>query len=74
MDIVERAWEAQDDIEDRVRKLGKGKYGRVLKMARKPDEEEFNRTSKIVGIGIIIIGAIGFAIFWLMTVLPTYFE
>lgn len=74
MGIVERAWDTQDDIEERFRKFGKGKYGRVLKMARKPDEEEFNRTSKIVGIGIIIVGAIGFAIFWLMNVLPTYFD
>lgn len=69
MGIVERSWEVQEDIEERVRKFGKGKYGRVLKMARKPDEEEFHRTSKIVGAGIIIIGAIGFAIFYLMNVI-----
>lgn len=74
MSIVDRAWEAQENIEERVRKLGKGKYGRVLKMARKPDDEEFHRISKIVGAGIILIGAIGFLIFWLMNVLPTHLD
>lgn len=74
MGIVDRAWEAQENIEERVRKLGKGKYGRVLKMARKPDDEEFQRISKIVGAGIILIGAVGFLIFWLMNVFPTYID
>lgn len=70
-DIVDRAWDTQERIEERFRKLGKGKYGRVLKMARKPDKEEFNRVSKIVGIGIIIIGAVGFAIWFLMQRVPS---
>lgn len=74
MGIVDRAWEAQESIEERVRKLGKGKYGRVLKMARKPDDEEFQRISKIVGAGIILIGALGFFIFWMMNVFPTYID
>lgn len=74
MGIVDRAWEAQESIEERVRKLGKGKYGRVLKMARKPSDEEFQRISKIVGAGIILIGALGFFIFWMMNVFPTYID
>ena len=40
MDIVDKSWEVQKDIEDRTRRFGKGKYGRVLKMARKPTNEE----------------------------------
>ena len=36
---------------------------RVLLVSTKPDPEEFKLSSKITGIGIMIIGVIGFAIF-----------
>ena len=36
---------------------------RVLLVSTKPDPEEFKLSSKITGLGIIIIGIIGFAIF-----------
>ncbi len=35
---------------------------RVLKVSRKPDREEFINVAKVTGIGIIIIGVIGFII------------
>jgi protein transport protein SEC61 subunit gamma-like protein len=35
-------------------------YRRVLTLARKPTSEEFRETAKITGLGIIIIGVIGF--------------
>lgn len=41
----------------------------VLKLARKPNREEFVRTAKITGLGILILGLIGyvfqFAYTWL---------
>jgi len=40
-------------------------YRRVLKVATKPSREEFLQTSKITAIGIMVVGAIGFAIFLL---------
>ncbi|MFP4045865.1 MAG: protein translocase SEC61 complex subunit gamma [Candidatus Aenigmatarchaeota archaeon] len=36
---------------------------RVLKVATKPSKEEFFKTFKVTGLGILLIGAIGFAIF-----------
>ncbi len=36
---------------------------RVLKVATKPKKEEFFQTAKVTAIGILLIGAIGFAIF-----------
>lgn len=36
---------------------------RVLKVTRRPTREEYLSASKITGLGIIIIGLIGFAIF-----------
>jgi protein transport protein SEC61 subunit gamma and related proteins len=35
---------------------------RVLKITRKPNMEEFKTVSKITGLGMLVIGAIGFII------------
>lgn len=35
---------------------------RVLKVSRKPDKQEYLEFSKIVAIGIVIIGVVGFII------------
>ena len=61
--ILDKAWEIQHKIEVRQDRIGKGKYGRVLKMARKPTNEEYEKTSKITGLGILAIGALGFTIY-----------
>lgn len=65
--IIERAWDLQHNLEARQKRIGRGKYGRVLKMARKPTEEEYSKTSKITGVGILLIGGLGFLIFLLAT-------
>ena len=67
------AYELQDEFESKARGFGKGKYGRILKMARTPSKDEYVKTMYITGLGIIVIGALGFAIWWLMSVLPHYF-
>lgn len=73
MSVEEKASEVQEDLESKFRSMGKGRYGRVLRMAHRPDREEYRRTVMITGIGIIIIGAVGFAIMWVMRYLPGYF-
>ena len=65
--IMEKAWDLQHRLEARQNRVGKGKYGRVLKMARKPTNEEYSKTSKITGAGILLIGGLGFLIFLLAT-------
>ena len=75
--FIERAWELQHRIEARQQRIGKGRYGRVLKMARKPTNEEYGKTSKITGVGILAVGALGFFIYiikellvpWIMSAL-----
>lgn len=42
---------------------------RVLTVSSKPGKEEFNLSVKITGIGIIIIGVIGFLIFMVFQLL-----
>ncbi len=64
------AYELQDELDSKTKGFGRGKYGRILKMAHTPSREEYTKTLYITGLGIIVIGALGFAIWWLMTVLP----
>ena len=65
--IIDRAWDVQYNIEARQKRIGKGKYGRVLKMARKPTNDEYSKTSKITAVGILIIGGVGFLVYLLAT-------
>jgi protein transport protein SEC61 subunit gamma-like protein len=75
--IIGKAWELQHRIETRQERIGKGKYGRVLKMARKPTNEEYEKTAKITAAGILAVGALGFTIYiiidqvipWILTAL-----
>ena len=45
-------------------------YIRVLKLARQPTEEEFFKVALISGIGILLVGLLGFTIFALMSFIP----
>ncbi len=68
-----RAEGIQGKMESKVGNLGKGKYGRILKMAHTPTKDEYKKTCYIAALGILVLGAVGFAIMWLMTYLPKYF-
>ncbi len=61
--LLDKAWAVQYKIDERQQRIGKGKFGRVLKMARKPTNEEYEKTAKITGLGIMLIGALGFVIY-----------
>jgi protein transport protein SEC61 subunit gamma-like protein len=45
---------------------------RVLKLTKKPSREEFLTIAKVAGIGILTVGAIGFIIYVLLTMLPKW--
>jgi len=49
-DIVDKSWDVQRRIEERAKRLGKGRYGRVLKMARKPTQDEYSKVVLITGL------------------------
>lgn len=61
--FFKRARSLQQKIEEREQRIGKGRFGRVLKMARKPTNEEYEKTAKITGLGILLIGALGFLVY-----------
>jgi protein transport protein SEC61 subunit gamma-like protein len=64
MEILEKTLNAQDKVEEKAKRFGRGKYGRVLKMSRKPKGDEYAKILQITGAGIIIIGGLGFLIYW----------
>jgi protein transport protein SEC61 subunit gamma-like protein len=68
--IMDKGWEAQRRVEERAKRIGKGKYGRVLRMARKPTNEEYAKVVTVTGLGLILIGALGFFIYLMMTAFP----
>ena len=63
MDIVRKSAEVQQEIEEKVRHIGKGRYGRVLKMARKPETEEYIKVLQITSLGLFLMGGLGFLIY-----------
>lgn len=69
VDMDDRIEDLEDSITERVKRIGRGKYSRILKMAKKPTRDEFGKSSLITGIGIMIIGGVGFTIYLLMNVL-----
>lgn len=68
--IVAKAWDAQERLEGRLSNIGKGKYGRVLRMARKPTPEEYRKAATVSAVGLAILGALGFIIYYLMSFIP----
>ena len=73
--VEERVQGWQDEIESRVRGLQTGSYARILKMARKPSKQEFRQTVIVCGIGMFVLGAIGFVMLWLMdSAFPSFFD
>ena len=73
--IEQTAQRLQDDIEERVRRVQTGSMARILKMARKPSKQEFRQTVIVCGIGMFVLGAIGFFMLWLMdNALPVFLD
>ena len=64
-----------DGIEGSIKGLQTGSYARILKMARKPSKQEFRQTVIVCGIGMLVLGLIGFVMLWGMdTLLPDFFS
>ncbi len=67
MGWLDRARGIQDKLDNRFKSVGHGKYGRILRMARKPDVEEYVRVLEVAAIGAALIGGIGFLIYIFFT-------
>jgi protein transport protein SEC61 subunit gamma and related proteins len=63
MAFLDRAKRVQDQFDGRLRTIGHGKYGRILRMARRPTSEEYVKVLGVTWLGAILIGLTGFAIY-----------
>lgn len=67
MDIKKQLVNYKNELKDKLKE-----YRRVLKIAEKPDREEFEMSAKVTGAGIILIGFIGFLFYLAANLLPHY--
>jgi len=67
MAFLDRARRVQDNLDGRLRNIGHGKYGRILRMARRPTSEEYVKVLEVTALGAVLIGITGFAIYIFFT-------
>lgn len=63
MAFLDRARHVQDEFDGRLRNVGHGKYGRILRMARKPAVDEYVKVLEVTALGAVLIGMVGFMIY-----------
>jgi protein transport protein SEC61 subunit gamma and related proteins len=63
MAFLDRARRAQETFDGRLRTFGHGKYGRILRMARRPTSEEYVKVLEVTWLGAVLIGLTGFALY-----------
>ncbi|MCL5667939.1 MAG: protein translocase SEC61 complex subunit gamma [Candidatus Thermoplasmatota archaeon] len=68
MSVEDKAVEVQERIERKFSGIGKGKYARIIRMAKKPDRDEYLKVLLITGFGIVLLGLVGFIIYLVMGV------
>jgi protein transport protein SEC61 subunit gamma and related proteins len=67
MAFLDRARRAQETFDGRLRTFGHGKYGRILRMARRPTSEEYVKVLEVTWLGAVLIGLTGFALYIFFT-------
>jgi protein transport protein SEC61 subunit gamma-like protein len=63
MAFLDRARRVQDEFDGRLHTVGHGKYGRILRMARRPTSEEYVKVLQVTALGAVLIGFTGFALY-----------
>ncbi|MEM0157775.1 MAG: protein translocase SEC61 complex subunit gamma [Thermoplasmataceae archaeon] len=68
MTVDDKLLDIQNKIERKIGGIGKGKYSRILRMAKKPTRDEYIKVVLITGVGIVLLGLVGFFIYLIMGV------
>jgi protein transport protein SEC61 subunit gamma-like protein len=61
---------AKEPVKTPMIPLKFSEYSRILRLTRKPTREEFLTIAKVAGAGILIIGVMGFIIYFFLTEIP----
>ncbi|HUI38331.1 MAG TPA: protein translocase SEC61 complex subunit gamma [Thermoplasmata archaeon] len=67
MAFLDRAKRAQEELDGRIRTVGHGRFGRVLRMARKPTSEDYVKVLEVTWLGAVVIGVVGFFVYIFFT-------
>ena len=67
MAFLDRARRVQEEFDGRLHTVGHGKYGRILRMARRPTSDEYVKVLEVTWLGAILIGMVGFALYIFFT-------
>jgi preprotein translocase subunit Sss1 len=62
VDILERSQKIQDRVEGWLRNRFRGRYLRVLRLAVRPEKDEFANTLKLAFAGLLVLGFTGFGL------------
>lgn len=68
MAFLDRARQIQEEVDGRLHSVGHGKFGRILRMARRPTSEEYVKVLEVTWIGAALIGSVGFLFYIFFTV------
>jgi protein transport protein SEC61 subunit gamma-like protein len=67
MAFLDRARQIQEGVDGRLHSVGHGKFGRILRMARRPTSEEYVKVLEVTWLGAVVIGLVGFAFYIFFT-------
>lgn len=67
MAFLDRARQVQEEVDGRLHSVGHGKFGRILRMARRPTSEEYVKVLEVTWLGAVLIGLVGFAFYIFFT-------
>ncbi len=67
MAFLDRARQIQEEVDGRLHSVGHGKFGRILRMARRPTSEEYVKVLEVTWLGAVLIGLVGFAFYIFFT-------
>ena len=71
-EVKKSGFETKPGLGGRIKNKIK-QYKRVLSVSHKPDKEEFTKSMKITGSGILFLGLIGFIIFLIYFLIQAVF-
>lgn len=73
VDILERSQALQARVDTWLSNRRRGRYMRVLRLAVRPDQDEFFNTLKLAFAGLLVLGLVGFAMQYFIDGISAWF-
>lgn len=73
VDLLERSLALQDRLDTWLSNRRRGRYMRVLRLAVRPDTDEYFNTLKLAFAGLLVLGLTGFAMQYFISGVSSWF-